>query len=852
MKTIFNRVRRNTLRVWIVLFFVLMILPGGVLLIIGNRNYQAGVRLYTQDNTQRLVDNESRQEGQYIKVAKQILISLAQMPLTQNPGDPLCKKVIASVKNQYAYFSNLVIANVNGDVICSSPQIEAPINLSDRAYFQQALATQDYAISDYQVSRLSDTPAIVVAYPVLDTQRRAQFVVLAAMDLGWMGKDLAEVRLPAGAAVTILDRNGKPVAFTADGPQKMDFFFNDPASQAWFIGHQTGVQEMKSAGVNRWLGYAPVPDTHNALTVALSLPQDYIGPELNQISSANLVWFGGAALLMLILSGLWIEYFVLRRIKKLQTAIQSFQSGDWNARSGIKGSFGEVNELAADFDKMADAMQAQASQVIQSRDFYFGLFEFFPTMVWCADVDGKSVYYNRAWAEYTGKTLADLQHEAWSNLIYPEDLERTVAASDKARLEKSPITMEYRMRRKDGEYHWVLDIGTPFYDPKGVFSGFIGGIMDISERKANESLLERYQILSDHSRDMMFFLKRDGTILEANSTAVQTYGYAREELLKMNMRQLRTPSRMADIDDELEKADRSGYVFETEHIRKDGSTFPAEVSSVGSDVGGERVLFSVVRDITERNNMQAAVFASKKMADLGTLASGVAVKLRDPLNKIIHLSEDLADKSGAPAYDAHDGLDDLLQIQRAGWECAEVLSALETYTRATPEEMQPCDLNDIVKEVMILLEPQIRNWSRINLVTDFDLNLPKLLCDQDQIMQVLIVLLNNARDAMPDGGTLAIQTLHDDKAQTLSLQVSDTGIGIQPESFDRIFDPFFTTKPAGKGTGLGLSIASGITRAHLGTISVVSAPRHGSTFTLIFPAFIGNLAAENKLSVEAV
>lgn len=836
MRMLFDKLRRNSLRVWIVLFFVLMIIPGGALLILGSHNYAAGVRLYTQEDAKRLIENVALQESQSIGMTKQVLISLSKMPLSQKPGDPLCQNVMASAKSQYAYFSNLGIVDTHGDILCSAPPSSETINLSDRGYFQQAMQTSTFAIGDFQTSRLTNQQTIVLAYPILDASFHPKLILFAALDLSWIQKNITEVRLPTGTAVTLLDRAGTPVVFSSDSSMKVEATFPEVPSQAWFVKHETGVQQVKISNATRWLGYSPVPGTDNALTIALSLPEDYIAPELSSISSANLVWFGGIALALLTLSGLWIEHFILDRIKKLQATIHQFQEGDWDARTGFTKNYGEVNALAHEFDKMADTLQAQAKQLTQSRDFYFGLFESFPFMVWCSDDQGRSIFYNRVYTDFTGKTTDDLKIESWKDLIHPDDRERIVNLTDNALEGRSPIKLEYRLRRKDGAYHWIVDYGTPFYDQNNNFSGYIGGVLDITDRKDNESLLARYRILSDQSRDMMFFINGDGDILEANNSAVQAYGYSREELLKMNARQLRAPSKLTSFENGFDHAKHSSVVFESEHIRKDGSTFPVEVSSASSDVGGEQVLFSVVRDITERNNLQAAIFASKKMADLGTLAGGVTVKLREPLTKIIHLSEDLAEKVSAIGYDPRDGLDELLQIQRSGWECAEVLSALETYTRATPEEMQPCDVNDIVKEVLLLLEPQIRNWLKINLVTDLDVNLPMMLGDRDQIMQVLIVLLNNARDAMPEGGTLTIRTGHDDQAGNISLRVSDTGLGINADNLERIFDPFFTTKPVGKGTGLGLSIASGITRAHLGTISVTSVPRRGSTFTLIFPA----------------
>jgi signal transduction histidine kinase len=134
------------------------------------------------------------------------------------------------------------------------------------------------------------------------------------------------------------------------------------------------------------------------------------------------------------------------------------------------------------------------------------------------------------------------------------------------------------------------------------------------------------------------------------------------------------------------------------------------------------------------------------------------------------------------------------------------------------------------------MEHQFKTWSNIVIEMYLEPNLPSISCNQGQIGQVVINLLTNARDAMPNGGTITVRTgVKEDKTQRVFLQVSDTGKGIPMQIQSKIFDPFFTTKPVGLGTGLGLSILSGIIRAHDGEITVESQPKKGSTFTIYFP-----------------
>ncbi|MBP7692447.1 MAG: HAMP domain-containing histidine kinase, partial [Anaerolineales bacterium] len=149
---------------------------------------------------------------------------------------------------------------------------------------------------------------------------------------------------------------------------------------------------------------------------------------------------------------------------------------------------------------------------------------------------------------------------------------------------------------------------------------------------------------------------------------------------------------------------------------------------------------------------------------------------------------------------------------------------------------------------------QLRSWSNVAVVTELTPDLPSLQCDRNQLVQVLINLLTNARDAMPEGGEITVQTSAD--AGRLYLRVSDTGAGIPDSIRPKLFDPFFTTKPIGKGTGLGLSIVAGIVRAYGGEISVDSAVGRGTTFSIHFPvtvptgsggAYLGEPAPEAQL-----
>lgn len=268
----------------------------------------------------------------------------------------------------------------------------------------------------------------------------------------------------------------------------------------------------------------------------------------------------------------------------------------------------------------------------------------------------------------------------------------------------------------------------------------------------------------------------------------------------------------------------------------------------GHEADFSRVLVSVV-DLTESKKMQSQMMEAQKLADIGTLAAGVAHEINSPLQVITGMSDSALRRLDQTLAEPEALRRQLETIKRNAWRCAEIVRALLTYSHPRATQTAPNDFNRLIRDGLLLIEHQLRSWSNITITAELEPNLPPLVCDPNQITQVLINLLTNARDAMPHGGEIAIRTTHDARVGRLCLQVSDNGLGIPDAVRSRIFDPFYTTKSLGKGTGLGLSIVAGIVRAHRGAIEVQSQVGRGATFSLYFP--IGNEAGA-ALTIESL
>ena len=323
------------------------------------------------------------------------------------------------------------------------------------------------------------------------------------------------------------------------------------------------------------------------------------------------------------------------------------------------------------------------------------------------------------------------------------------------------------------------------------------------------------------------------------------FGYTRAELLGQSL-EILLPARVR----RGHIAHRTGYFAEPRvrpmgigldlaGCRKDGTEFPVEISlsHVPSADGGVAIAF--ITDITERKRAEGqlqrqrdVLYQNEKLASLGTMAAGIAHEMNNPLGIITTRIEvmlmDAEDQHLPPQV-----VEDLQVLHRASQRVARIAASLRSFARHTPGERVSLDLNTVVDESLLLMQKPLAA-DNIEVHSLLDRTLPPILGDATTLHQVLMNLLTNAREAMPEGGQIRIETSTAERPDWIRLLVTDTGPGIPAEEISKIFDPFFTTKRT--GTGLGLSVTYGIIQEHGGTVDVQSRPGDGTTFILSFPA----------------
>jgi PAS domain S-box-containing protein len=341
---------------------------------------------------------------------------------------------------------------------------------------------------------------------------------------------------------------------------------------------------------------------------------------------------------------------------------------------------------------------------------------------------------------------------------------------------------------------------------------------DITERKQAEEALRRFELLASHTRDIVLFMRRDdGRILEANAAAHCAYGYSREEMLSLSIRDLRAPDTRPLTDEQMGIADVRGLLFETAHQRKNGSTFPVEVSSTGATIDGTRTLISVVRDITERKraedalreaNLQLAEADRRKNEFLAVLSH----ELRNPLAPIRN-STYILERSAPGGEQAKRAV---AVIDRQAGQLAHLVDDLLDVTRITRNKIQlqrqTVDLNELVQHT---LEDQRSLFDKSEVHLEFrPAPRPVLVnADRNRLAQVIGNLLQNAAKFTGRGGATGITISADTAAKQAVIQVADNGVGMSSEMVARLFQPFSqadsTLDRSKGGLGLGLALAKG-------------------------------------------
>ena len=509
-----------------------------------------------------------------------------------------------------------------------------------------------------------------------------------------------------------------------------------------------------------------------------------------------------------------------------------------------------VSERTLELRNANETLRSEIIERIETQDELRGLKEFHENLVHTmveglsvVDLEGKITYVNPAAATLLGYGQDELVGKHWSVLV-PSGSREMVRAADERRKKGVADHYEVPMLRKDGTRVEVFVGGSPIFTG-GRFTGTIAVFTDITGLKTAENRIKEQAALIDKARDVIIVTDVGGTITYWNSSAESTYGWPAAGAVGKNIHLLlqdksdHTSSDAARII--LEKGEWSG---ELHHISREQKTviMQSRWTLVSDADGFPKSIMMINTDVTEKVKLEKQFLRAQRMESLGTLASGIAHDLNNVLSPIIMALQILRDKR----VDEHDRTL-LTTMELSAKRGSDIVKQVLMFARGAEGKHEELQLRHVIREMETIVRETFPK--SIGCHTDVPKELWPVSGDPTQLHQVLLNLCVNARDAMPQGGTLKIaaENVELDNYETqlepgkrsgphIVVSVTDTGIGMSQDTMMRIFEPFFTTKGVGKGTGLGLSTVNGIIKGHGGFINVYSEKVVGSTFCVYLPA----------------
>ena len=429
--------------------------------------------------------------------------------------------------------------------------------------------------------------------------------------------------------------------------------------------------------------------------------------------------------------------------------------------------------------------------------------------------------------------------------INPDFSPERFARTWRAMSDGKPVHYESIQRRRDGtELPVAISVRQSEFRGNRLNFAFVN---DITERKEAERTMlesrELHQSIIQAAMDGFMVVDLQRRVIEVNEAYCRMSGFSESELLAMKLEDLEFRDTAAEIRERIRKFTLETEArFETQHRRKDGKPFDVEVSvQYRADEGGRLVSF--LRDVTERNKMEAQLIQAQKIEAIGTLAGGVSHDFNNLLQAINGYTQLLLLNKTEQDTD----YPSLIAIQKAGDRASDLVRQLLLFSRKADTKRKPVELNIEVEQARKILERIIPKMIDIEVKPGG--RLWSVQADPVQIEQILLNLGKNAADAMPDGGRLLLETenrildaeyarnhLGARPGRYVMLTISDTGHGMDQETQTKIFEPFFTTKEIGQGTGLGLSSVYGIVKSHGGYIMCYSEVGQGTTFKIYLPA----------------
>jgi len=493
-----------------------------------------------------------------------------------------------------------------------------------------------------------------------------------------------------------------------------------------------------------------------------------------------------------------------------------------------------------------EKLKALAAQTEESEQRFRLLADGAPVMIWTSGIDKLCTYFNAPWLAFTGRTLEQELGNGWVEGVHPADTQRCLDIYTTSFDARKPFSMDYRLRRWDGQYRWIVDNGIPFHAPDGTFTGYIGSCIDITERRRLEQQLQyseqKLRSLVESNIFGVTVSDTTGRIYETNERFAQIVGYSKDEMLSgaVTWRQL-VPPDYQEMQDQIDQTLLSTGVippYEKEYLRKDGSRVPVLVA--GAMIDQEQgIALVVILDISERKEVERRKQEFQSM---------VSHELRTPLTSIMGLIDlalmqiDLRPRSLPPEAEGLLGQIEKT-LKRADGQVEIETRLVEELLEVSRLEMHKFELSLHPENLVTIVQETVANQQQAARTRHIELVLPPdelvpVIADAGRVGQVLTNYLANALKYAPVDQPVSVRL--EVTGTVARVAVRDLGPGLTPEQQQRVWERFYQVAAPGHqgpdgGLGLGLAIARAIIEQHHGQVGVESAPGRGSTFWFTLP-----------------
>jgi len=516
-----------------------------------------------------------------------------------------------------------------------------------------------------------------------------------------------------------------------------------------------------------------------------------------------------------------------------------------------------VVQRTEELDRVNQELQARIAEqtlaekeILASRNQLDSIYRASPSGIGMV-IDRNFQFVNDRFAEMLGYTVDELVGKL-ARIVYPSDLEfERVGKVKYDQIEEKGVgTLETVMQKKDGSIINVLLSSAPI-DVKDLSKGVTFTAFDISENIQERETINRLARIVEDSINEIFLFDADTLkFTEVNNAAQKNLGYTMEELSDLTPIDIK-PLLSNDVFEELVLPLREGekdvIAFETLHERKNKTRYNVEVHLQLLEFEGGTSFAAIILDITERvraeeenRQMEAQLRQHQKLESIGTLASGVAHEINNPITGIMNYAQLIHDRLDPAENQLHEFSTGIINETK---RVTDIVSNLLAFSRQDKQSHSPARMTDIVEDTLSLIRT-ILHHDQIELEVNLPDDLPEFKCRSQQIQQVLMNLLTNARDSLneryPEYDAdkvilLSVNQFEKDGHRWLRTTVEDHGVAVPEEIRERLFDPFFTTKDRTKGTGLGLSISLGIAKDHHGELTFESIENKYTRFYLDIP-----------------